>query len=265
MHCAILTQEHVISTNPNARITPGHVTETRFLSAWLKIGKPCRHAKPLRSATKKQARVKSSAKTRNTSLQTDARPMISLTAARTPMTAPKCRDGKPETALAKTASQKNVKPDIILPVSLTATTKREQSVKKIPMTPAAPSTLSAAQKKSARLETARTLADRVKLSAAVHASIQIRARISAAQMPRAAALSPARNSRNVLAENVSCHLARMKRNRSARAMTRTSASTFMAAISITAAPVVPSVRTKKQPKQVAALKANAPIVAMTTW
>ena len=181
------------------------------------------------------------------------------------MTALRCRDGKTENALVKSVSLKNAKPDTISPVSLAMTAKNEQSARKIPTTHAVPSIPNAVLTKSAHWENARTHAVLARWYAAVHASIPTRAQNSAAQMHHAAALSPVRNSRSVLAESVSCHRARMKRNHSALEMTRTSVSISMPATPITAAHAVLFVRIEKPPKQVAARKANAPIHVMTAW
>lgn len=126
------------------------------------------------------------------------------------------------------------------------------------------STPDALPTRSAQEACAQINANRARSFAMVRVSIRSQMRIIAEPMQRVAVTFPVPNSNIALTESAFCRRAQKPKNRFVRESIKTSASTSMATILITAGHVVRLAPIQKQPKRPDAIKANAPICATIT-
>ena len=126
------------------------------------------------------------------------------------------------------------------------------------------STPDALPTRSAQEACAQINANRAKSFAMVRVSIRSQMRIIVVPMQRVAVTFPVPNSNIALTGSAFCRRAKKPKNRFVRESIKTSASTSMATILITAGHVVRLAPIQKPPKRPDAIKANAPICATIT-
>ena len=126
------------------------------------------------------------------------------------------------------------------------------------------STPDALPTRSAQEACAQINANRAKSFAMVRVSIRSQMKITAVPTKRVAVTFPVPNSNIALTGSAFCRRAKKPKNRFVRESIKTSASTSMATILITAGHVVRLAPIQKPPKRPDAIKANAPICATIT-
>ena len=126
------------------------------------------------------------------------------------------------------------------------------------------STPDAVPTRSAQEACAQINANRAKSFAMVRVSIRSQMRIIVVPMQRVAVTFPVPNSNIALTGSAFCRRAKKPKNRFVRESIKTSASTSMATILITAGHAVRLASIQKPPKRPDAIKANAPICATIT-
>ena len=126
------------------------------------------------------------------------------------------------------------------------------------------STPNAESMKYAHKANAKTNANRARSFAMVRVSIRSQMRIIVVPMQRVAVTFPVPNSNIALTGSAFCRRAKKPKNRFVRESIKTSASTSMATILITAGHAVRLASIQKPPKRPDAIKANAPICATIT-
>ena len=151
-----------------------------------------------------------------------------------------------------------------LPVASTKTEMRKRFAQPTATMHVDRSTPDALPTRSAQEACAQINANRAKSFAMVRVSIRSQMKITAVPTKRVAVTFPVPNSNIALTGSAFCRRAKKPKNRFVRESIKTSASTSMATILITAGHVVRLAPIQKPPKRPDAIKANAPICATIT-